>query len=176
MAEHMRAAVILISVAALAGCLSVIGETAPAAREMMPANRAPRADAGPDLTTAPGHFVVLDAAASSDPDGDDLSYAWNVVAGAGGGLLQADEPHARFRAAMPGTYIVELTVRDAGYLLSNDIAVIDVASMRGGAGLTTFSVLVGRKRRFHHFNRYPPDRSATDGTPDLLHQRAGSAG
>jgi hypothetical protein len=94
------------------------------------ANRAPLARAGADLATVAGAFVWLDAGASSDPDGDALSYAWNIVAGSGGGLSRPDDPKARFLAALPGTYIVELTVRDAGHLISNDIIVIDVSSQR----------------------------------------------
>ena len=39
-------------------------------------NRAPIADAGPDLTGTVPEEIVLDASASTDPDGDILNYAW----------------------------------------------------------------------------------------------------
>ena len=89
-------------------------------------NRAPIANAGADLVTIAGQSVALSAEASSDPDGDVLSYAWNVVAGTGGGLTRPDEANASFLAALPGTYIVEITVRDAGNRASHDIVVVDV--------------------------------------------------
>jgi len=79
--------------------------------------------------------VTLSAEASSDPDGDALSFAWNVVAGTGGGLTQPDQANAGFLAAVPGTYIVEVTVRDAGDLASSDIVVVDVRMARSSTAV-----------------------------------------
>ena len=44
-------------------------------------NRAPVADAGVDRTVSAGSTVQLTGAASSDPDGDALTYAWAQTAG-----------------------------------------------------------------------------------------------
>jgi hypothetical protein len=44
-----------------------------------PNNNAPVASAGEDMTAALGGVVMLDGAASSDADGDSLTYEWKVV-------------------------------------------------------------------------------------------------
>ena len=64
------AAVMLLTLAACAGSSS--GGT-PA-----PVNHPPVADAGPGRTVQVGEVVVLDGSASTNPDGDALTYAWSV--------------------------------------------------------------------------------------------------
>ena len=44
-------------------------------------NSAPTADAGADVATEGGAAVVLDASASADPDGDELTFRWTQMAG-----------------------------------------------------------------------------------------------
>jgi hypothetical protein len=48
-----------------------------------PSNTAPVADAGPDQNVATGAIVTLDGSASSDANGDTLSYTWTLSAPAG---------------------------------------------------------------------------------------------
>lgn len=100
-----------------------------------PTNRAPTASAGADLVTTVGQPILLSAAGSTDPDGDTLTYSWNVVAGTGGGLAQPDRADSGFQATLPGTYIVEVTVRDPGNLSASDIAVVDVLVPRTAGGI-----------------------------------------
>ncbi len=78
-------------------------------------NRAPVADAGPDADAFIGEVVVLDGSGSYDPDGDTLTYAWQLVsmpAGSTALLEEADTDNATFVMDMHGQYVIELTVTD----------------------------------------------------------------
>ena len=75
----------------------------------------PTADAGDDQTvecTSPaGAQVTLDASGSSDPDGEDLTFAWSVPAGSG--VTITDPTAETTTATFPiGTTLVTLTVTD----------------------------------------------------------------
>jgi hypothetical protein len=75
----------------------------------------PIADPGPSETTDPWTPVVLDGSQSSSPNGERLSYAWQIVgqpAGGNGTLIHEETPHPTFLAGAPGTYTVGLTVSD----------------------------------------------------------------
>lgn len=82
----------------LSGCFNVL-----------PSNRPPVADAGPDQTVEPdrpmGAEVCLDASASTDPDGDTLEYLWTWSGGSKDG--------AKVWVVLPlGETTVNLTVKD----------------------------------------------------------------
>lgn len=66
--------------------------------EGTPANRPPSADAGNDQTVDAGGTVMLDGAASSDPDGSIASYQWTQTGGPAVPLLNADQALASFVA------------------------------------------------------------------------------
>ena len=70
-------------------------------------NARPIADAGPDLVAAPGETVTLQGNRSLDPDGDIAAYEWDFGDGA-----TASGEIARHAFDKPGTYAVQLTVRD----------------------------------------------------------------
>ncbi len=78
-------------------------------------NLDPEADAGEDAIVSEGDVVILDAMASSDPDGDDsLTYAWSPVDGPEVDLVDADEQQARFVApAPPAELTFRVTVTDS---------------------------------------------------------------
>lgn len=78
-------------------------------------NSAPRANAGPDQTA---HFlgpVTLDGSASSDVDGDDLTFKWSLTVkpvGSKAGLSGDTTPNPTFDADLPGEYVAQLVVND----------------------------------------------------------------
>jgi hypothetical protein len=79
------------------------------------ANNPPTADAGADRETVVGATVDLDGSASSDPDGDALSYLWRLSALPADSGAALDDPTAvapSFRIDLPGDYTAELIVND----------------------------------------------------------------
>ncbi|MCR9135679.1 MAG: PKD domain-containing protein [Alphaproteobacteria bacterium] len=72
-----------------------------------PANERPTARAGEDRVVAMGETVSFDGSTSADPDGRILFYLWDFGNGHGD-----DEPVVRHTYWEPGTYSVNLTVKD----------------------------------------------------------------
>jgi hypothetical protein len=78
-------------------------------------NGAPLANAGPDQTVRVNDTVALNGAASSDPDGNALSYSWAFTsrpAGSAAVLSGAAAVNPSFVADRPGTYELRLVVND----------------------------------------------------------------
>jgi hypothetical protein len=93
-----------------------------AAAEVFTPNGTPAADAGPDQEVAAGAAdcratVSLDAAASTDPDGDALTYGWTGPFGTAEGASVSVQ-------LGPGTHVVTLTVDDGkGATDTDDVTV-----------------------------------------------------
>lgn len=81
-----------------------------------PPNPIPNAKVGPDQTVNAGTVVTLDGSASSDPNGQPLTYAWTQVAGSTVVLNLGDPVHPTFAApnVPPGgaTLTFQLTVNN----------------------------------------------------------------
>jgi len=88
-------------------------------------NRNPVADAGPDQPAAAKNIVLtLDASASSDPDGDALTYAWTAPLGIT--LSDANSPTPTFTATRSDTYTFLLQVDDGLGGVATDTVVVTV--------------------------------------------------
>jgi len=80
-------------------------------------NSAPVADAGPDQASnvQMGDTVILDGSASSDPDGNALSYLWSFRSLPSGSAVTLSDPTSAkpsFVADKSGTYTASLTVNN----------------------------------------------------------------
>ena len=92
-----------------------------------PGNRAPVADAGPDQAVATGATVQLTGAASTDADGDPLTYAWTQTAGPGVTLSSATAQSPTFTAPAGGSAVTfSLVVRDGALSSAADTVTVTV--------------------------------------------------
>ena len=93
-------------------------------------NQAPIANAGADQQPTTGSQVTLEGGASSDPDGDPLTFQWRTLSAPNGSTVSlsgAATAQATFTPAVAGVYEFELTVSD-GELAARDTVRVTVAS------------------------------------------------
>jgi hypothetical protein len=93
---------------------------------VLPAIKGPVANAGPDRKGVPGDTIVLDGTGSFDPEGNPLSYAWQLTARPAGSsaMLSTTLGAAPLLVAdVPGTYSATLTVAAGGLSATDSVAV-----------------------------------------------------
>jgi F0F1-type ATP synthase epsilon subunit len=91
------------------------GDSTPDTVSITTENSAPSASAGPNQTVTVGSTVLLDGSASSDPDGDQLTYSWSLVSfppESAATLSDLTDVAPSFYVDYPGTYVVQLIVSD----------------------------------------------------------------
>lgn len=89
-------------------------------------NRPPVANAGSDKTVNINTLVTLNGSASSDPDGDALTWSWTQVNGASVALSNDTAAQPTFTPSIAGTYSFQLIVNDGELNSSPDQVVIAV--------------------------------------------------
>ncbi len=92
-------------------------------------NKAPVANAGADQTGADGDTFQLDGSASTEPDGDPMTYVWRFLekpTGSGATLTGAGTDKPTFKADVMGTYKLLLEVRDGKGLNGTDEITVQV--------------------------------------------------
>lgn len=78
----------------------------------------PNADAGFNQNATVGVALILDGSASSDPDGDPLSFQWTLLSapiGSSAQLFDADVSNPILIADQAGTYAIQLVVSDGEF-------------------------------------------------------------
>ncbi|WP_099608240.1 glycosyl hydrolase family 18 protein [Vibrio coralliilyticus] len=100
-----------------------------------PANRAPVAAAGADVSVTGPASVVLDGSSSSDSDGSVASYAWEQLSGTSVSLTGANTAQASFdvaEVAQTETLTFKLTVTDNEGATGTDTVVVTVKAKDTG--------------------------------------------
>ena len=105
------------------------------ADEIVAENTVPRADAGADRTVGVGAIVTLDGSASSDADGDVLTYAWTPVDETTASLSDPTAVQPTFRPTAAGVYVFALVVGDGTVESAADEVVITALAPPPGTGL-----------------------------------------
>ncbi len=94
-------------------------------------NDAPVANAGADQSALVGDMVTLDGSASSDVDGDPLTYSWSIISSPLGSSAALSDPTAvnpSFTLDQPGTYVAQLIVNDGATNSASDTMTITTDS------------------------------------------------
>lgn len=94
-------------------------------------NSAPMANAGADQNVTTGTLVPLDGSASSDADGDLLSFTWSFVSKPDGSQATLSDTSAAtptFTPDVDGDYVVRLVVNDGEFSSSADTVIITAAT------------------------------------------------
>ena len=95
-------------------------------------NDPPVANAGPNQNLPAAGLVQLTGAASSDPEGQPLTYAWTLTgkpAGSTATLSNATIVNPTFTADLGGTYTAQLVVNDGSLPSAPSTVTIDVAAL-----------------------------------------------
>jgi hypothetical protein len=122
--NYLKTPVLLIGLLALTACGGG-GSSDPTP----PANAAPSADAGMDLSVAEFDVVTLDGSSSTDPDNDPITYAWTQTAGTTVTIANDDMAQASFDAPdvtavnTPETLTFQLQVSDGSLMNTATVTV-----------------------------------------------------
>ena len=105
-------------------------DSAPDIVTITTANSPPVADAGPDQSVQVTDTVQLDGSASSDVDGDALTFSWSFGATPAGSTATLSDPtlvNPTFVVDQLGTYVVLLTVNDG--TADSDVELVTITTV-----------------------------------------------
>jgi hypothetical protein len=111
-------------------------------------NTPPVANAGPDQTAVAGRVVTLDGGASSDVDGQPLTYTWSILTRPTGSTATLSNPTTVspfFTSDKPGAYVVQLIVNDGIANSAPDTVMVTTTNTApiANAGPDQLTVVVG---------------------------------
>ena len=93
-------------------------------------NRPPMAKAGPDRVVEPHQMLVLNGSESYDPDGDVITYRWELVARPRGGQAELKDnlgmTTCRLSPDVAGVWMISLTVSDGKLTSEGDVMQVRV--------------------------------------------------
>jgi hypothetical protein len=122
--------------------------SAPSLVHVSSVNSAPVANAGPNRSSPRRTVVTLDGTASSDPNGDPITYRWvlsSKPAGSAAALSSATAAKPTFTAELVGTYAATLVVSDGK--LSSPVSSVTVTALNtppvANAGAAQFTNVGG---------------------------------
>ena len=96
-------------------------------------NSPPVANAGTDRTALVGQTITLDGSASSDVDGDALTFRWSltsVPAGSAATLSDINAVMPSFVVDRPGAYVAQLIVNDGSADSAPDVVTVNTANSK----------------------------------------------
>ena len=140
--NHLKLWLLTLSIALLSACGGGGSDTG-AAPPAPAANTAPVANAGAAQSLMTNTTATLDGSASSDANGDLLTYAWTLTSKPVGSLASLSlptTPMPTFIADVAGAYMASLTVND-GKVNSGNVATVNItASMTNAAPVANAGV------------------------------------